>query len=404
MTGQADGVTNTGSAVWAAAVPRVVPAVLGARPPVADEAGPAQPPPVTTAPPRPAPRSAVASRPRFRLPVSVGQIACWQLALTLAGVTIGRPLPLPFAVPAVAFATVLLALTVVRVRNRWLYQWAQHHARFRRREHRWHLPREDGPRAVLHLFAPDAMLASIRLGDSETGGETAVVNRICGATTVLRPVCGGDPIEALPRPGALLTDMPSVLVQLVMHGVAGDRRRPLAWLAVQAVRTPDLSDEDDLNRMLDTAVRRVLSELAERDLRAVGLGRAALLRTFTSLAHVGEDRRDVRERWRRWHCGPVAQVAYRLTGWTTLPDQAFRQLLARLLTEATEAVVTVSVAGGGVVAESVTVRIAASNVKQLKWSVKRLGAVAAEWGVRLDRMDGEHADGVAAVLPLGAVR
>lgn len=397
---------NNGSAVWFAAVPRVVPAVLGARPAATDDAGPAQPPLAVAPPPHPTPRPVVASRPRFHLPVSVGQIACWQLALTLVGVTIGRPLPLPFAAPAVACATILLVLTVVRVRNRWLYQWARHYARFRRREHGWHLPREDGPRAVLHLFAPDAMLASIRLGetDGETERETAVVNRICGATTVLRPVCGGDPTMVLPRPGALLTDMPSVTVQLVLHGVAGDRRTPLAWLAVQAIRTPDLSDEDDLNRVLDTAARRVLAELTERDLRAVGLGRADLLRAVTSLAHVGADRRDVRERWRSWHCGPVAQVAFRLTGWTTLPDQAFRQLLARLLTETTGAVVTVSVAGGGLVAESVTMRIAASNVRQLKWSVKRLGAVAAESGVRLDRMDGEHADGVATVLPLGAVR
>jgi hypothetical protein len=345
------------------------------------------------------------TRSRFAANLRIGQLVCWQVALTLVGLTIGRPWPV--AGPAAAGAAILLALTGLRWRRRWLYQWAARYLRFRTRARRRYLPREDGLRALLHLLAPDATLTSTRLDD----GHTAVVSRNGGATAVLRPrLAGADPVEALPRPEELLggTERLALAMQLVFHGVAGNRRSPLGWIAVQAIRTPELSEEDAILRVLTAAVEWVSGRLAERDVAVDGFDQATMLGTVASLAHVSDDRGQVRERWRYWHCGPIAQAGFRLDGWAALPDAESRLLLRRLLTATTGAVVTVAVAAGTVDGEpgpeAATLRVAASSVERLERSVTMLRALASPQDVRLDRMNGEHLEGVVASLPLGTPR
>jgi ESX secretion system protein EccE len=390
---------------WAIPAARVVPAVLRARPadpePVAEHRPGPPPPRTVSAPPPPRPVTALLSRRVFGLPLTLGQLAGWQVVLVLVGVSVGRPLPV-FA-PAMGCAAVILALTAVRFRDRWLYQWVSHYGRFRRRERVRRLPREDGPRAVLHLFAPDAMVTAVRLGSRDG----AVVNRPGGAAALvhLEPAGAGS-VTTLPWPRQLFAagGLSGVAVQVVLHGVSERRPVPAAWLAVQAVRTPTLSDDDDLVAALAPATERILADLTAHGVRAALLDRAETLRAVVALAHVSDDRREVRERWRSWRCGPVAQAAFRLVGWAELPGPAGRRLLERLLTQKTGGVVTVSLTAGAAEPESALVRAAAAGTEELSWVVRRLRAMAAEHHVRLVRLDGEHADGVAAVMPLGPLR
>jgi type VII secretion protein EccE len=333
----------------------------------------------------------------------IGQVACWQVAFALIGLAIGRPLPVVGGAALGALA--LLALTGLRVRDRWLYEWALCHLRFRAREHTRYLPHEGGYRALLYLLAPDATVESIKVGDDTL----AVMSRFCGATAVLRPKVGGaDPVALLSRPASLLpaSDETSALgVQLVFHGVAGNRRTPLAWISVQAIRTPDLVEEDEIIQALHNLVRRVLRQLAKSDVEVAGLDEARLLQTLASLTHVSDSRREVCEQWRYWCCGPVVQAGFRIVRWSGLDDAKARQLLRQLLTTATDAVVTVAVSASatdGVAAQDVaTVRVAAPSVEALERSAHQLRELAARQNVRLDRMDGEHAAAVAASVPLG---
>lgn len=332
----------------------------------------------------------------------IGQVACWQLALALVGVAIGRPWPV--AGVATVGALLVLALTMLRLRQRWLYQWAWCRLRFQFREHSRYLPREGGPRALLYLLAPDATVISVE--------DVAVVSRMAGATAVLRPqLAGADPVSTLPRPESLLPandETSTIGVQLVFHGVGGNRRMPWAWLTVQAVRTPDLVDEEELAQALHNVFRRVLRQLAKGDIAVAGLDEAALMHTLASLAHVSDRRSQVCEQWRSWRCGSVTQAGFRIVGWADLDDGPARELLRGLLKAHTGAVVTVAIAAGiadGVATqENATMRVAAPSPEQLEHAIGQLRELAARRDVRLDRMDGEHAFAVAETLPLGVRR
>jgi type VII secretion protein EccE len=356
--------------------------------------------------PRAAAALPVDSRRRLVATLRIGQIASWQVAIALVGLTVGQPTLV--AAPAAVCAAGLLALTTVRVRNQWMFQWANRYLRFRLRERKRFLPKEGHSRALLHLFAKDAALTGIQLGDTDV----AVISRTCGATAVLRPqLAGADPLTALPRPSALLPggdDANAVGVQVIFHGVSGNRSHPRAWLAVQAIRTPELYEEDEITQSLRHCTQRVLRSLGKRDVEVAGLGETKMLSTVASLAHVSGGRADVEEQWRFWFGGPIAQVTFRLGGWTELGDEAATDVLRALLTAETGAVLTVSIGAGTVDGEVgheiAVVRLAAQSVEQLERAALTLTKLSADHDVRLDRMDGEHAEGIAASLPLGVVR
>lgn len=327
----------------------------------------------------------------------VGQVACWQLAFALVGVAIARPMPV--AGIAAIGAVALLALTAVRLRERWLYEWAFRWVRFRLRDHERYLPREGGSRALLHLLAPDATIIAVE--------DLAVLSRLSGATAVLRPT--GADVFALPRPESLLPTSDDTLafgIQVVFHGVSGGRQTPWAWLTVQAFRTPDLAEEEELAQALHNIARRVLRQLSRNEIGVVGIDEAAMLHTLVSLTHVSDRRSDVREQWRCWCCGSIAQAGFRLAGWSDQDDDDAKALLRRLLTANTGAVLTIGVAAsvsdGVPEPEVATMRVAAPSQDELERSVGRLRELAARHDIRLDRMDGQHAEAVAASLPLGA--
>ncbi|NBH12342.1 hypothetical protein GTY80_55045, partial [Amycolatopsis sp. SID8362] len=238
-------------------------------------------------------------------------------------------------------AAVVVALTAVRVRGRWLSTWlvvgSDYALRDRARDLRG--PAEAG-RELLRLLSPEA---------TGTAGDTGfLLSRAAGITVVLQPKSAErDLTKAMPSPESLLPPphepAEAVAAQVVHHaGIARDRP-PRVWLALQALRTPDVQHDTDVQRALGNTVRRVLRRLRRDGLPAHGLTEPELLGTLASLAHVNAGRGQVREDWSHWYSGPIAQATFRLDGWADLPPAVAPQLLRWLPAKIPRAAVTVAV-------------------------------------------------------------
>ncbi|MFV2115759.1 type VII secretion protein EccE [Micromonospora sp. LOL_025] len=363
-------------------------------------------------PPRPHPVPAGASpapAPRGRaLPGVVArpgpiQVVCWQVAVVTVVLALRQPLPA--LVCASIGAAVLVALTGVRVDGRWLYELAvlgvEHLSRARRRD----LPVHGGTPALLDLLVPGCTVRCTEtargpaMTASHRGGLTALL-RLDGAAAELLdrvpPLPGLLPVvEGWPHPFG---------VQLVCH--AGVRRAEPArmWLAVHAARGVEAPGDEELTPALRNGLRRVRRALDRAGVSSAVLAEEAALAVIAGLAHVTGGRGEVREDWRCWRAGAVRQATFRLRGWHRLTDQHARQLAVDLLTVDVGATVTVTVAvrsgrdgpwGEGVL------RLAATTGGAVEAAVVAASTRAAPYGVRLVRLDGAHARGVAASLPIG---
>uniref|UniRef100_UPI0011786DDF type VII secretion protein EccE n=1 Tax=Amycolatopsis lexingtonensis TaxID=218822 RepID=UPI0011786DDF len=301
-------------------------------------------------------------------------------------------------------AAVVVALTTVRVRGRWLSAWlvvgSDYALRDRVRDLRG--PAEAG-RELLRLISPEA---------TGTAGDTGfLLSRAAGITVVLQPKSAErDLTKAMPSPESLLPPphepAKAVAAQVVHHaGIARDRP-PRVWLALQALRTADVQHDADVQRALGNTVRRVLRRLRRDGLPAHGLTEPELLGTLASLAHVNAGRGQVREDWRHWYSGPIAQATFRLDGWAELPPGVAPQLLRWLPARIPRAAVTVAVtahrpAATARIRTEATVRLAAAGPEDLEAAAGELIRLASEWALSADRLDGRHAKGVAATLPIG---
>lgn len=285
------------------------------------------------------------------------RLVCGQLALVAAGLAF--PLPWQGAVPLWVGAAVVAALAGVRVRGRWLSERLARRLAFR-------LRRRPGSGSLLDVVAPDA----------EVRGEH--VHTDDGVTTVLRPRI------AAPR---VLAELTAPDVRVVCHAGVNRNRPPRAWVAVHAPRTPDLWRDEEVTRVLGNAVRRTRRELRRRGVAVDVLTGDEVVATVAALGHATPDRR-VRESWRYWHCGPVAQACFRV------PEQAARAALDWLLTATPGVAVTVALTAGA----DAVVRVAATAEEAVDAAVRLFAA-----HLRLERLDGMHARGVLASLPLGGV-
>jgi hypothetical protein len=326
------------------------------------------------------------------------RITCWQLALVLAFVAVGRTWPAATALGVAAAA--LLALTAVRVRGTWLSTVLARRVRLllRRRSHR--LPAAaDGPAALLALLVPGA-----RIGTADIGGQRAgVVSQPDGLIAVLRPVHAspGDVTRAA-LSGALLPDAdeeaPRLGLHLVLHR-GPQQPHPRVWLTVRALRDVDAVDDEALRVTLGNAVRRMGRRVRRTNLDLIALSDREVLATLTALTHTGPDRGTFREDWRYWHAGPVTQVGMRLSGLgTRSPDRA--ATLERVLASAREVALTVAVAAD-VPDLTGVVRIAATTAEAADAAADRLASLGPDLGVYLERLDGLHGRAVTASFPIG---
>ncbi|MFY1696751.1 MULTISPECIES: type VII secretion protein EccE [unclassified Solwaraspora] len=374
-------------------------------------------------------------------PFALGQLVYWQLALTALLAAYQRG-PMT-ALLAAAVLVPLVAPTVVRVRGRWLYQWLAVWLRFRLRSRR--LPAGGGNRALdlLRFVADPATVGAV-----EVAGRTAATishsGGLCGVLE-LDPADGSlfvGSALSLPSPATLLPAAdpaaPPVAVQLLVQVAAAPRAgrglversyRELtggdvpahrrAWLVVQVMRTPDSYTDTVLTPVLVSALRRVQRQLKQERMPARLLGRDDLLTAIGYLAALpgrldagnvygtASDRVTAQETWHAWWSGQVPQVCRRLLRWPELPwqlDDVLRQL------PMVDTVVSVAVTrepphptqvGDQEVIVSAAVRLTATDPATLAAGDHALTEAVRERGGLTERIDGEHAQGLAATLPLG---
>ncbi|WP_206077852.1 type VII secretion protein EccE [Prauserella endophytica] len=340
-------------------------------------------------------------RPRQResLDLPVLRIVCWQLALVLAFLAIGRPWPVVTAL-LLASAT-LLSWTALRYRGRWLSEELTERARLLLRRRQRDLPDAEAGHLLLRALAPGSAARTVELAGTSSG----VVSRTEELVAVLRPVDTGPAVLAqLALSGALLADtgepspaLPAIRLQLVLHRGPQQTDHTRAWLAVRALREPNFADDAELLVALNNTVRRLHRKLRRAGLGATALTEPELLSTLVALTHTGPGRGTIREERRHWRAGPITQVGIRLTGLGARPVQARIQALHRLLAAVPGTACTIAITAPE---HAAVLRIAATTDAAADAAAERLLRMHLP-GLRLERMDNQHAPAVAASLPIG---
>ncbi|MGC5054873.1 type VII secretion protein EccE [Micromonospora sp. DT48] len=374
-------------------------------------------------------------RPHRRQPrvggIHVAQLVAWQAGA--AAVLAATPHGVPVTVAVAAVAVLVLAPTVVRHRGRWLHQWLAVWWAYRGRSRRLDGGGSDGPWQLLSQLESTVELDQVEIDDqpavllTHRGGLSAVleVDPTEGALLMGAP-------QALPSPVALLPaadpKTPVVTVQVLIQVTPAPRARAAAvdrayreltnggvpasrqaWVVLHAPRTPDFHADRDLRPALTAAIRRTRRQLRQERATARLLNRDEVLATVAQLTHltggaVGTDPPLARETWRHWSVQGVPQSCHRLLDW---PSRAWEldPLLRGL--PAAAGVVSISVArendrpGDDDALVEVAFRLIGTDSAALATADRALDQAIREHGGRLQRLDGEHAYGVAATLPLG---
>lgn len=351
-------------------------------------------------PPAPEPVADAVERDRS---IRVGQIVCWQFAVVAVGAaTAGSRTALILT----SFAAVsLILLTAIRIRGLWLYRWLGVLLVFLVRQRRIDL----GDGIAINLVS--AFLG--RTGTDEVvvrEQQYGVLSRPAGASVALR--LGPDAQhQVLHRLGSLADaadEQPvEVGVQLVLHAGVKQNQPPRAWIAVAAERTPDIATDEQLRQVLANTVRRLVRRFDREGVECMPLDESDVLASLGALAHANAGRGRIHERWSTWSCGPVQQLCVRMTGSASLPAATVQALTAALLGTATGAAQTIAIT---VTASAdhpaphrhdAVLRLAASHPATLDSAFSVLTTLARSFGVEPERLDGRHAAGVAATLPLG---
>ncbi|WP_341718059.1 type VII secretion protein EccE [Micromonospora sp. FIMYZ51] len=372
--------------------------------------------------------------------IHVAQLVAWQAGV--AAVLAATPRGVPLTVAVAVAVLLLLAPTMVRRRGRWLYEWLAVWWGYRGRRRHLDATGPAGAVGVDHVNAAWQLLThlegSVELDQVEIDDQPAVLLTHRGGLSAVLEV---DPTEgallmgapqALPSPMSLLPaadpNTPPVAVQVLIQvtpaprvgAAAVDRAyRELtggevpasrqAWVVLQAPRTPDFHADRDLRPALTAAIRRTRRQLRHDRVSARLLNRDEVLASVATLTHLtgapaGGDRPLVREGWRSWSAQGTPQSCHRLLAW---PDRAWEvDALLRGL-PAAASVVSISVArqsgrpGDDEAVLEVAFRLIGADATALDAADRALTEAIRSQGGRLQRLDGEHAYGVAATLPLG---
>jgi type VII secretion protein EccE len=335
--------------------------------------------------------------------VRVGQIICWQLAVVAVGAatTASRTVLILTSVAALS----LILLTAVRIRGLWLYRWAGVLLVFlvRRRKHDLG---DDSAVRLVSTFHGRTSTDQVVVREQPYG----VLSRPAGASVALR--LGPDTQHRLlPQLGQLAEasdEQPvGIGVQLILHTGVKQNQPPRAWIAVAAERTPDIATDEQLRQVLANTVRRLVRRFDREQIENMPLDESDVLASLGALAHANAGRGQLHERWTSWSCGPVRQLSVRLAGSASLPAATTQALIGTMLGTGTGAAQTIAVTATSSSAHStsarhdVVLRLAASHPATLDTAFSVLTTLARSFGVEPERLDGRHAAGVAATLPLG---
>jgi len=335
------------------------------------------------------------------------QIVCWQIAAWSVLLTLRQPWPVLAAV-AVG-AALLIAVTTVRVGGRWLYQLGIVAVGYLTREKQQNLPDSDEKTPVLlATLLPDS---SLRSTDTAQGAAMTISHHD-GLTAILRPHSTRhtpqDLLGTLPEPVTLLpvSDVQGHVfgVQTVFH--AGVRRDgpPKVWVSVLAARTADTPGDEELTLALRNGVRRVRRAMDRAGVPVEPMADDPAFAAVAGLAHVTGGRNEVREDWKFWRTGSVSQAVFDLRGFERLPQPQARRLVMNMFGATAGVAVSVTLgarAEAGVARVAAVLRLAATTEAAVTAAVTAINQHAAQLDVRLARLDGRHAAGVAASLPIG---
>jgi type VII secretion protein EccE len=355
--------------------------------------------------------------------IRTGQLVATETAVValVAGAITGL---LGLAVAALP-ALVILALTWLRIRRRWAFEWLGIAMRYGGRQHTG--PAYTSPTALLEFVAPGARMAQADLA----GDPAAVIVDAGGMTAVLEL---GDPaallaerLPMLPSPASLLppagVEHPPVRIQLLLTGVPS----PALWagggmpansyrqltegrllghsqalLAVRVLYAEGFT-EADLRQALSGLIRKLPRKLGGIPVRP--LGEAAAIRVIAELAH-DNGQGTAQEGWPGLRIGDLAQATFRLHRWPDLRIEASRRIVSRMLA-LPAAATTVAVTAGpraalsGAARVDLTVRLAAPDAAALGAATQALRKLLASERAHVQRLDGEHLDGLLATLPFG---
>ncbi|GAB1688862.1 type VII secretion protein EccE [Krasilnikovia sp. M28-CT-15] len=355
--------------------------------------------------------------------IRAGQLVGTQLA-AIALVIGAAHGPITLAAGA-AFALVLLAVTWLRMRGRWAFEWLATALRYAGRRHV--VAVDAAPNALLEFAAPGTRVEHADLA----GDPAALFVDARGLTAVLEL---GDPagllaegLPGLPSPGSLLppagVEHPPCRIQLVLTGVPAPTLRAgggtpansyrqltegrllghsRALLAVRVLHAEGWSPAD-LRLALSGLVRKLPKRLGPIPVRP--LGEAAAARVFAELAHddgVGS----AQESWSGLQIGGLSQATFRVHKWPDLRQETAQRLVSRLLSLPAVAT-TIAVSAGprgpldGTATTDLTLRLAAPDPSALGVATQALRSALSAERAQASRLDGEHLEGLAATLPLG---
>jgi type VII secretion protein EccE len=346
---------------------------------------------------------------------AVAVLAAWRLG----------PAAVAFVSPVVVVA---LLLALVRVRGRWAFRWALLGLRYAGR--RRVLAGSDG---TLDVGRSESAGAGVELDGlpvaviDDAGGPTAIIavgdtDAMFGdagpamppLSTLLPPAEPGQPVTRLrliaatvsaPAPGAGTGPAAGAYRQLTGGRIASYRR---LLVAVQ-VRRDAGTGEEVLRRSLVSAVRRIRRRLERAGLTATLVAPGAVPGILAELAH-HDPTGPACEHWPALTVGGLHQVTFRLDGFgpSARDERAPHEdgqagprvsLPARLLA-LPGCTVTLALAVERERHEA-ALRIAAAGPDELAAAVSAVRQLLVAAGVGVRRLDGAHASGLAATLPLG---
>ncbi|GIJ79994.1 type VII secretion protein EccE [Micromonospora phaseoli] len=429
------GRATAGTAYTSQAAAAAQAAVPAARAAVQSRPAPPAGPAATQQPADEAVATTPVVRPHRRQPriagIHVAALVAWQAGA--AAVLAATPHGMPLTIAVGTAAVVLLSPTVLRHRDRWLYQWLAVWWAFRGRSRQLAATGSDSAWQLLTHLERSVELDQVEIDDQPA----VLLTHRHGLSAVLEvdPTEGallmGAP-QALPSPMSLLpaadSKTPAVTVQVLIQVTPAPRARASAvdrayreltngvvpasrqaWVVLQAPRTPDFHADHDLRPALTAAIRRTRRQLRQDRAAARLLNRDEVLATVAHLTHltaapVSGDRPLARESWRSWSAQGTPQSCYRLVDW---PGRAWEvdPLLRGL--PAAAGVVSISVArengrpGADDAVVEVAFRLIGTDATALAAADRALYEAIRDHGGRLQRLDGEHAHGVAATLPFG---
>lgn len=362
--------------------------------------------------------------------INVAQLVAWQAGA--AAVLAASPHGVPLTAAVATGAILLLTPTMIRLRNRWLYQWISVWWGFRARRRQLTAVGGDAAAHLLAHLERGVELEAVEVDDqpavllTHRGGLSAVfeVDPTEGALLMSAP-------QALPSPASLLPAAdekgPPVVVQLLIQVTPAPRARSgaaavdrayreltngdvpasrQAWVVLQVARTPDFHADRDLRPTLTAAIRRTRRQLRQERVTARMLNRDEVLAAVTALTHLTDgapgaagERLLARETWRGWSTQGAPQSCHRMLAWPRRPWEV--DPLLRGLPAASVVSIAASRTAGDDVAVEVAFRLMGTDPTALAAADQALHEAIRSHGGRLQRLDGEHAHGVAATLPLG---